>query len=127
MEEKIDCLNREKFVNNIINLITNSNPQTNLSFAINGSWGCGKTFVLNLIKEKLEKEEDYIVFDYNAWGNDFYSEPLIAILSCIADKINQLSLSKNCIIATSKSTLKSVGKIIWKQIKILSKNIKQKK
>lgn len=58
MQDRVDVLNRDGFVNkifNIINVITEN--KKNCSFAIDGKWGSGKTFVLKLLQEKLEIEQ----------------------------------------------------------------------
>lgn len=38
-----------------------------------------------MLEEKFETLPEYIVVKYDAWENTFYSEPLIAILSCLID------------------------------------------
>lgn len=40
-----------------------------------------------MIKEQLLQKTDYIIIKYDAWENSFYSDPLIAILSCVIDEI----------------------------------------
>ena len=58
MQEKEDVLNRSEFIDKIINLvdlIVENNK--GCSFAINGRWGSGKSFVLERIKEKLIREQ----------------------------------------------------------------------
>ena len=47
--DKLDILNREEFVEKLINLTENiSANKTSTSFAIDGVWGCGKSFVLDM-------------------------------------------------------------------------------
>lgn len=107
MQEKEDVLNRSEFIDKIINLvdlIVENNK--GCSFAINGRWGSGKSFVLERIKEKLirEQSEDlmgdkYFVCYYNCWEYDYYEEPIISIISSISDNIQQqknlLSMIRN--------------------------------
>ena len=95
--EKLDILNREEFVNKLVNLTENiSANKTSTSFAINGVWGCGKSFVLDMYEERLneipiaEKGIDkYFVIRYNCWKYDYYEEPLVAIVAAMIDIINQ--------------------------------------
>lgn len=95
--EKLDILNREEFVNKLVNLTENiSANRTSTSFAINGVWGCGKSFVLDMYEERLneipiaEKAIDkYFVIRYNCWKYDYYEEPLVAIVAAMIDIINQ--------------------------------------
>lgn len=82
-----DKIGREALVDKICSLVDSLKKDNNFCLAINGAWGSGKSFVLGLIEEKLTKKEEYIVIKYDAWENTFYSDPLIAILSCVIDGI----------------------------------------
>ena len=95
--EKLDILNREEFVDKLVNLTENiAANKTSTSFAINGGWGCGKSFVLDMYEERLntiQSEETatdkYFVIRYNCWKYDYYEEPLVAIVAAMIDIINQ--------------------------------------
>lgn len=51
----IDYLQRTQDLDNLITVIHNlSQMKTGSTFAINGQWGCSKTFLLNLLEEKLK-------------------------------------------------------------------------
>lgn len=87
-EQKIDILNRDEFINRVIQLVKLiSSNKGNMTFAINGSWGCGKTFVLEEIERRLSEDESkkYLVIHYNCWQYDYYDEPLIALVSALHD------------------------------------------
>ena len=98
MYEKEDVLNREEFINKVINLIrTITENNKSCSFAIDGQWGSGKSFVLDKIKTKLEDEQSetlagdkYFVFYYNCWEYDYYDEPIISIVSSLWEKLLSL-------------------------------------
>ena len=120
--EKIDILNREKIVDQIFKLLNHmSDNGISTSFAINGPWGCGKTFVLDLLQEKLENyqsesssDNKYFVIRYNCWNYDYYEEPLIAIVSSLLSIIDK----KTKIFPDSKGLkeaegmLKAAGKVL---------------
>ena len=94
---KLDILNREEFVTNLVNLTENiSDKKVSTSFAIDGSWGCGKSFVLDMYEQQLgaiqsEKTamDKYFIIRYNCWKYDYYDEPLVAIVAVLIDIINQ--------------------------------------
>ncbi len=96
-EKRMDILNRENFVERLFNLTQQiSYNKKSTSFAIDGSWGVGKSFVLDMYEEKLSKEqseetnrERYFIIRYNCWKSDYYEEPLIAIVSAIIETIEQ--------------------------------------
>ena len=70
---QIDYLQRTQDLDNLITVIHNlSQMKTGSTFAINGRWGCGKTFLLNLLEEKLKancedpsEESRYFIVRYD--------------------------------------------------------------
>ena len=81
-----DILHREQFVNQTVKIIEKlSQNSASTSFAINGTWGSGKSFVLDLLEDKLcnlvTAEKEYCIIRYNCWENDYYDEPLLALIS----------------------------------------------
>lgn len=88
-----DKIGRDEIVDKICGLVGSLRKDKNFCLALNGAWGSGKSFVLGLIEEKLSKKQEYIIIKYDAWENTFYSDPLIAILSCILDGLED-KLSK---------------------------------
>ena len=95
--DRLDILNRELFVDQLLQLTESiSERKTSVSFAIDGAWGCGKSFVLDMFEEQLEQirseetvTDKYLIVRYNCWKYDYYEEPLIAIVSTIIDTINK--------------------------------------
>lgn len=84
-----DMLGRGSFVSLLDNIITQKNSaHEGFSFAIDGKWGCGKSWIIKELEKKLEPR--CFVVHYNCWENEYYEEPLVAILSVIIDKLNQL-------------------------------------
>lgn len=89
-----DKIGREDIVNKICSLVDNLKPDANFCLALNGEWGSGKTFVMQMLEQKFCEHPEYIVIKYDAWKNNFYSDPLIAILYCLLDSIPKKTLSK---------------------------------
>ena len=95
--DKIDILNREEFVVKLVTLVeTISSSNSSVCFAIDGKWGTGKTFVLDMFQEQLERiqseetaKEKYFVIRYDCWKFDYYEEPLIAIVSSMISVIEE--------------------------------------
>lgn len=95
--EKLDILNRDVFVEQLVRLMDNiSSNKASTCFAINGSWGCGKSFVLDMFEEQLnliQSEETftdkYFVVRYNSWKFDYYEEPLVAIVATMLSAIEE--------------------------------------
>lgn len=95
--DKLDILNRDKYVEQLVRLVENiTNNKTSTCFAINGEWGTGKSFILEMFEEKLSQiqseenfDDKYFIVHYNCWKYDYYEEPLIAIVSSIITKIEE--------------------------------------
>lgn len=112
MEDKIG---RQEFVGKICGLVDSLKKDNHTCIAINGDWGSGKSFVLGMIEEQLSQKAENIVIKYDAWENSFYSDPLIAILSCIIDGIenkSHLSFGKENIKNAAKAVIDTGGRII---------------
>ena len=86
---KIDILNRDKFVDDLLRMMENiSDNKASTCFALNGVWGSGKSFVLDMFEEKLGQiqseetfTEKYFIIRYNSWQYDYYEEPLVATIA----------------------------------------------
>ena len=88
-----DYLSRQPYIDLLKSIILNqSNNPKGYSFAIDGEWGSGKSWILNELESQLttENKNKYLIFHYNAWENDFYDEPLVAILSVIISEIEKI-------------------------------------
>ena len=114
-----DMLGREPFVSLLENIIIQkTNAHEGFSFAIDGKWGCGKSWIIKELEKKLEPR--YFVVHYNCWENEYYEEPLVAILSVIVDKLNQLQ--ETLPDDNKKSAVKIAITFLTKVISIIIKN-----
>ena len=95
MKADDDILGRQEFVDRLKSLCDIvSDNRSNVCFAVNGKWGTGKTFVLDMFEEQLKDVYQdgtnltrYLVFRYNCWEYDYYEEPLVAIIASIAEQL----------------------------------------
>lgn len=64
-----DFLERRNFADTISKVILNYSDinKSSLTIGLNGKWGSGKTSIVNIITEKLELEEDIIIFKFEPW------------------------------------------------------------
>lgn len=89
----VDMLSRQKVISDMSLLLEIiSDTKGSCTFALNGKWGSGKSFVLNILQRKLMEYQDgnkYLVFHYNCWQYDYYEEPLIAIVAAMMDSIEE--------------------------------------
>lgn len=125
---KLDALNRENEISELFRIVQSASiNRAFCSFAIEGTWGVGKTFILERLEEKLELEQDeekkdnrYFVFHYNCWKYDYYEEPAIAIISVLKDKVE--NANKVC-----DGVVKDAWKAAEKYIKNMTKEFVKNK
>lgn len=97
-----DILQREHFVEQVETIINAMSKRgRGYTFAIDGRWGCGKSFVLEMLEKKISifetqtesiestEHNKYFLFHYNCWEYDYYDEPLIAIVAALKDSIEK--------------------------------------
>lgn len=88
----VDLLGRQEIVEHIMIILeVITKTKSSCTFALNGAWGTGKTFVLNMLMNQLWEyhSDKYIVFHYNCWQYDYYKEPLIAIVAAMLDSVDE--------------------------------------
>lgn len=89
----LDILSRQELVDRIFNMLKMlSDARSSYSLALNGKWGSGKTFILEMLERQLcdyRGGEQFMVFHYNCWQYDYYEEPLTAIVAAMLDNIDK--------------------------------------
>lgn len=113
MTGKEDILDRQPFIDKIISILEIlSEEKRGTSFAIDGDWGSGKTFVLEQLEEQLEPvqseetaDDKYFLFHYNCWQYDYYDEPAVAIISAMLEKADSMCSPKAGKILTASWTM----------------------
>lgn len=122
-------LGREAFGERVLSLIFElSRNKKNCTFAIDGEWGSGETFVLEMIENKLEDiqseksaDNKYMVFHYNCW--EYEDEPLIAIVSAMLEKAE----NENKIFITLGKIAKAGWNKAFKELKSIAGEIVKNK
>lgn len=62
-----DLLNRTKIIQDLYNSIKCCKTEKTFVISLTGEWGNGKTTLLNIVKEKLNKEEYIVIDDFEPW------------------------------------------------------------
>ena len=131
MKQKQDILHRQEYVNKLIQVVNCiSKKKSSCCFAIDGQWGSGKTYVLDMFEEKIRKYQSeeisdsrYFVFNFNCWKYDYYEEPSIAIIASMLDEIKkEKQLFDKKTTAIVKSSWNKANKIICEIAGEFSKN-----
>ena len=107
MQEKIDKLNREKYIEFIKNLIINSEQykrnidSNSYVIALDSPWGTGKSYFIDLFLQSIRDETSICAVNYNAWKNDYRDnafEPLIYDIltsDCLQFSVNNNAEKEN--------------------------------
>ncbi|HCP3615475.1 TPA: hypothetical protein ODM48_004123, partial [Escherichia coli] len=96
-----DIFNRKRFSVQLENIIAHSDDE-NLVIALNEKWGNGKTTFLKMWEAEIIKNGNFNVVYFDAFQNDFQSDPFIAIASHIYSKIDDNELKDKYLSATKK-------------------------
>ena len=70
LEEKdvnYDLLNRGKIITELYNSINLCKNNTKFIISLTGNWGSGKTTILNIVKNRLSKNEYIVIDKFDAW------------------------------------------------------------
>ena len=89
-ETNIDYLNIGHIVNMLNNLILDDNL-TPAIIGVYGAWGSGKSSVLKMSEELLNKDKDILCIKFNSWMfEDYYDIRAALISSIIQDMSSKL-------------------------------------
>lgn len=88
--------------NSLVKMYSNSG----CVIALNGEWGTGKTTFIKMLIQMLNNEGGHPLY-FNAWENDYVSDPLIALLAELKDLNAQSSKWKD-VIANGGKILASI-------------------
>lgn len=117
-----DKLNREKYADFLIEIITNNkkykreSDSNSFVLAIDSSWGTGKTTFLNMLEDKMIniKDNKYTIVKYNAWKSDAWKNPFETLMYTILEnKIFNATDDENNLKQIGKD-LKDIAKEIGK-------------
>ena len=89
IETKVDFLNYSEVAELAVGVIQNPRMRP-VSMGIFGSWGTGKSTLLNLIEQRLVDEENkdgFIVVRFDAWLYQGYDDSRSAMMDIIASKL----------------------------------------
>ncbi len=110
--DDIDVLDRKEFIERIKQIIEYyADKKQSVSFSIQGTWGCGKSWILNKVYNDLYNFENfdkcgskYCIFTYNAWDYDYYDEPLISLFISVYKQLN----NENAVLIKNEKARKKV-------------------
>lgn len=92
-DDSKDLFGYKKFTDRLTDCIKHFSSDDGLVVVLNGEWGSGKTSVINIVKNQLQKEENIQVISYSYWWYEGKKEVITAFLSALSTAIGRLSNS----------------------------------
>lgn len=110
-ESKIDFLNFNEIAESIRDLITEKELMP-ISVGVFGDWGAGKSTILELTANALEKEEqEYIQIQFDAWTFQGYDDAKAALLETIATQLVKAAADDEKLLAKALDFAKRIDKV----------------
>lgn len=112
-ENHVDFLNYSEVAELVAEVIGDRNMRP-VSVGIFGSWGTGKSTLLNLIDKRLKSggdKDDYLVIRFDAWLYQGYDDARAAMMEVIATALTKAAKKDVTLYAKAKSMAKRVDKI----------------
>lgn len=119
--DKTDFLNRNEIIEKLVEITKSIDCSNgNRSFAIEGEWGVGKSFIIDKFENKIKSENNIIIFKYNAWENNYYEEPIIAMVTSMIDQLN--NYYDKTFTGVAKQVIRDTAKSLFEILKTLGKS-----
>ena len=110
-ESKVDFLNFNEIAESIRDLITEKELMP-ISVGVFGDWGAGKSTILELTANALEKEEqEYIQIHFDAWTFQGYDDAKAALLETIAAQLVEAAAGDEKLLAKALDFAKRIDKV----------------
>lgn len=110
-ESKIDFLNFNEIAESIKDLIAEKELMP-ISIGVFGDWGAGKSTILELTANALEKEEqEYIHIHFDAWTFQGYDDAKAALLETIAAQLVEAAADDEQLLAKALDFAKRIDKV----------------
>ena len=108
-----DILGRDQFSQNLAQAICRYKEQESLVLGLYGSWGSGKTSIINMVLEVLEQEKDVLIVEFKPWYFSGQDQLLKQFFKHLAFNIQNLNPYKKSAINFNRK-INNIGDILNK-------------
>ncbi|PHM61149.1 P-loop NTPase fold protein [Xenorhabdus ishibashii] len=121
--EDNDLFKRKVLHKQILDIVLNSFDDS-LVLALDDKWGNGKTSFVKMMQGEINKDREINVIYFDSYKNDYQSNALVALLSCVYNmidkeqynnsdiKIKFLNASKKILVSIVKNSPKALVRIL---------------
>ena len=111
-DSKKDFLNYSEASEIVVNVLKTSSMLP-ISIGVFGSWGTGKSTILNLIEDKIQSEtnNDFIIIKFDAWLYQGFDDARASLLEVITLEIAKLVQDNESLFKKTKKISKRINKL----------------
>lgn len=86
-----DKLSFHRYIDPLISVLTDPEQETPFTFGIFGSWGSGKSSLLRMLEERLQKDhaDEFVCVAFNPWVHRGEANMLIPLLHTLRDALDR--------------------------------------
>lgn len=106
-ETKIDLLNNDAIATNVVDLLLEHEGEP-ITIGVHGDWGAGKSSVLQMVEEELNKEKNVVCLRFDGWRFQGFEDAKIAIIEGIVTGL----IEKRPMLTKASESVKNIFKRI---------------
>ncbi len=112
-ETEVDLLGFQHLKAAVISIVSEGSllPAT---IGVYGDWGSGKSSLMRMVREDLERDEDVLVLSFNGWLFEGYEDAKTALMGTIVDEI----IARRTLGNTAKEKAKRLGYKLIKKVQV---------
>ena len=108
-ETSLDLINVQHLIGSVANVIRNQDLLP-VTIGVYGGWGQGKSSLIQMIRQDLEKDDGLVCVTFNGWLFESYDDAKSALMGSILEKVAE----ERTLSAKAKHALKRLaGRIDW--------------
>ena len=111
-ETAVDLLYYEAIARTVVRLVSEKSDEP-LSVGVHGDWGAGKSSVLIMIQESLEKDERILCVRFNGWLFQGFEDAKAVLIESIVEELLQERSTHDKVVEQAKKVLRRVD---WMKI-----------
>lgn len=106
-ETAVDLLYYESIAGAVVKLIQSS-PETPATIGVHGDWGAGKSSVLAMTQQQLEKNNRVLCLMFNGWTFQGFDDAKTVVLETIVEELKKARPSSTKVAEAAKKVLKRI-------------------